>query len=149
SRGLVVQDIVNSLQQQNTEVASGQIGAPPAPGNVPFQYTLNVSGRLDDPAEFANIIVKTGSNGEITRVRDMARAELGANTYFQLFSLARKQAAVIAIFQSPGANALDVATAVNKRMAELAQKFPQGLVYGIPFDTTVFVKASINEVYAT
>src|SRR5262249_56604998 len=94
-------------------------------------------------------IVKTGSNGEITRVRDIGRVELGAKTYGQIFSLARKQAAGIAIFQSPGANALDVATAVNKRMAELAQKIPHGLVYCIPFDTTVFVKASINEVYAT
>jgi hydrophobic/amphiphilic exporter-1 (mainly G- bacteria), HAE1 family len=149
SRGLVVQDVIVALQQQNTEVASGQIGAPPAPGDVPFQYTLNVSGRLDDPAEFADIIVKTGSNGEITRVRDIGRVELGAKTYGQTFSLARKQAAGIAIFQSPGANALDVATAVKKRMVELAQKFPQGLAYSIPFDTTVFVKASINEVYST
>ena len=149
SRGLVVQDVINALQQQNTEVASGQIGAPPAPGNVPFQYTLNVSGRLDDPTEFANIIVKTGSNGEITRVRDIGRVELGAKTYGQTFSLARKQAAGIAIFQSPGANALNVATAVKKRMVELAEKFPQGLAYSIPFDTTVFVKASIDEVYLT
>jgi hydrophobic/amphiphilic exporter-1 (mainly G- bacteria), HAE1 family len=149
SRGLVVQDIVNSLQQQNTEVASGQIGAPPAPSNVPFQYTLNVSGRLNDPDEFANIIVKTGSNGEITRLRDIGHAELGAKTYGQIFSLDRKQAAGIAISQSPGANALDVATAVKKRMAELSRTFPQGLVYSIPFDITVFVKASIDEVYKT
>ena len=149
SRGLVVQDIVNSLQQQNTEVASGQIGAPPAPSNVPFQYTLNVSGRLNDPDEFANIIVKTGSNGEITRLRDIGHAELGAKTYGQIFSLDRKQAAGIAISQSPGANALDVATTVKKRMAELSRTFPQGLVYSIPFDITVFVKASIDEVYKT
>jgi len=149
ARGLVVQDIVNSLQQQNTEVASGQIGAPPTPSSVPFQYTLNVSGRLDDPVEFANIIVKTGSNGEITRVRDVGHVELGAKTYGQVFSLDRKQAAGIAIFQSPGANALDVATAVKKRMTELSQTFPQGLVYGVPFDITVFVKASIDEVYKT
>jgi HAE1 family hydrophobic/amphiphilic exporter-1 len=101
------------------------------------------SGRI------ANIIVKTGSNGEITRVRDIGHVELGAKTYGQVFSLDRKQAAGIAIFQSPGANALDVATAVKKRMTELSQTFPQGLVYGIPFDITVFVKASIDEVYKT
>ncbi len=149
ARGLVVQDVINSLQQQNTQVTSGQIGAPPAPDNVPFQYTLNVSGRLDDPGEFASIIVKTGSNGEITRVRDIGTVELGAQTYGQVFTLDRKPAAGLAIFQSPGANALNVATEVKKRMAELSRAFPQGLVYDIPFDTTVFVKASIDEVYKT
>jgi HAE1 family hydrophobic/amphiphilic exporter-1 len=149
ARGLVVQDIVNSLQQQNTQVTSGQIGAPPAPADVPFQYTLNVSGRLDDPEEFAGIVVKTGSSGQTTRIRDIGHVELGAQTYGQLFSLDGKQAAGIAIFQSPGANALNVATEVKKRMAELARTFPQGLIYGIPFDTTGFVKASIDEVYKT
>ncbi len=149
ARGLVVQDIVNALQQQNTEVTSGQIGAPPAPDNVPFQYTLNVSGRLDDVAEFSKIIVKTGSNGEITRVSDIGSVELGAQTYGQIFSLGGKQAAGIAIFQSPGANALDVASEVKKKMTQLAKAFPQGLAYDIPFDTTIFVKASIDEVYHT
>jgi HAE1 family hydrophobic/amphiphilic exporter-1 len=149
ARGLVVQDIVSALQQQNSEVTSGQIGAPPAPGNVPFQYTLNVSGRLDDVEEFSKIIVKTGSSGEITRIRDIGSVELGAQTYGQIFSLGGKQAAGIAIFQSPGANALDVATRVKKRMAELSKAFPQGLAYDIPFDTTIFVKASIDEVYHT
>jgi len=149
ARGLVVQDVINSLQQQNTQVTSGQIGAPPAPDNVPFQYTLNVAGRLDDPGEFAKIIVKTGANGQITRVRDIGTVELGAQTYGQVFTLDRKPAAGLAIFQAPGANALDVATEVKKRMAELSRAFPQGLVYDIPFDTTVFVKASIDEVYKT
>ncbi len=149
ARGLVVQDVINALQQQNTEVTSGQIGAPPAPADVPFQYTLNVSGRLDDPNEFANIIVKTGSNGEITRVRDIGAVGLGAQTYGQVFTFDRKPAAGLAIFQSPGANALDVATEVTKRMTQLARAFPQGLAYDIPFDTTVFVKASIDEVYKT
>jgi hydrophobic/amphiphilic exporter-1 (mainly G- bacteria), HAE1 family len=149
ARGLVVQDVINSLQQQNTQVTSGQIGAPPAPDNVPFQYTLNVAGRLDDPVQFAGIIVKTGSNGEITRVRDIGTVDLGAQTYGQVFTLDRKPSAGLAIFQSPGANALNVATEVKKRMAELSGKFPQGLAYGIPFDTTVFVKASIDEVYKT
>ncbi len=149
ARGLVVQDVVNALQQQNSQVTSGQIGAPPAPGSVPFQYTLNVSGQLADAEQFAGIIVKTGTNGQITRVRDIGRVELGAQTYGQVFSLDRKQAAGIAIFQSPGANALDVATEVKKRMAELSRTFPQGLAYDIPFDTTVFVKASIDEVYKT
>jgi HAE1 family hydrophobic/amphiphilic exporter-1 len=149
ARGLIVQDVINALQQQNLQVTAGQIGAPPAPGDVPFQYTLNVAGRLDDAAEFANVIVKTGANGEITRVRDIGQVELGAQTYGQVFNVNRKQAAGLAIFLSPGANALNVATEVKKRMGELAQAFPQGLAYDIPFDTTVFVKASIDEVYKT
>ena len=149
ARGLMVQDVINSLQQQNSQVTAGQIGAPPAPGQVPFQYTLNVEGRLDDPAQFANVIVKTGANGEITRVRDIGQVELGAQTYGQVFTLDGRPAAGLAIFQSPGANALNVATEVKQRMAELARAFPQGLVYDVPFDTTIFVKASIDEVYKT
>ena len=149
ARGLMVQDVINSLQQQNSQVTAGQIGAPPAPGQVPFQYTLNVAGRLDDPGQFANVIVKTGANGEITRVRDIGHVELGAQTYGQVFTLDGRQAAGLAVFQSPGANALNVATEVRQRMAELARAFPQGLVYEVPFDTTIFVKASIDEVYKT
>jgi HAE1 family hydrophobic/amphiphilic exporter-1 len=149
ARGLVVQDVINSLTQQNSEVTSGQIGMPPAPNDVSFQYTLNVLGRLDDPDEFAAVIVKTGSSGQITRVRDVGRVELGAQTYSQIFTLDGKPAAGVAIFQAPGANALAVAEEVKKRMKELSEAFPQGLVYAVPFDTTVFVKASIDEVYKT
>jgi HAE1 family hydrophobic/amphiphilic exporter-1 len=149
ARALIVQDVVNALQQQNTQVTAGQIGAPPAPGNVPFQYTLNVAGRLDDVTQFSNVIVKTGTNGEITRIRDIGHVGLGAQTYGQIFELDGKASAGLAIFLSPGANALDVATEVDKKMTELARAFPQGLTYSIPFDTTVFVKASIDEVYKT
>jgi len=149
ARGLIVQDVINSLTQQNSQVTSGQIGMPPAPNDVSFQYTLNVMGRLDDPAQFGAVIVKTGSSGQITRVRDVGRVELGAQTYSQIFTLDGKPAAGVAIFQSPGANALTVAAEVNKRMKELSAAFPQGLIYAIPFDTTVFVKASIDEVYKT
>jgi hydrophobic/amphiphilic exporter-1 (mainly G- bacteria), HAE1 family len=149
ARGLNVQDVVNSLQQQNTQVTAGQIGMPPGPDTVAFQYTVNVAGRLDDANQFANVIVKTGSSGEITRVRDIGRVELGAQTYGQIFGLDGKPAAGVAVFQAPGANALNVATEVKKRMTELAAAFPQGLVYTIPFDTTVFVNASIEEVYKT
>jgi HAE1 family hydrophobic/amphiphilic exporter-1 len=149
ARGLNVQDVINALQQQNTQVTAGQIGAPPAPGNVAFQYTLNVAGRLDDPAEFANVIVKTGANGEITRIRDIGHVALGAQTYGQIFQLDGKPAAGLAVFLAPGANALNVATEVKTRMAALSKTFPQGLAYDVPFDTTVFVKASIEEVYKT
>jgi len=149
ARNLNVQDVIGALQQQNSQVTAGQIGMPPAPNNVAFQYTLNVSGRLDNAVEFANVIVKTGAAGEITRVRDIGSVELGAQTYSQIFNYDGKPAAGLAVFQAPGANALNVAAEVKKRMAELSHGFPQGLVYDIPFDTTVFVKASIDEVYKT
>jgi hydrophobic/amphiphilic exporter-1 (mainly G- bacteria), HAE1 family len=149
ARGLVVQDVISAVQQQNAQVTAGQIGTPPGPDTVDFQYTLNVAGRLDDPAQFANIVVKTGTTGELTRVRDIGTVELGAQTYGQIFKLDNKPAAGLAVFLAPGANALDVATEVNARMKQLAGSFPQGLRYSIPFDTTVFVKASIDEVYKT
>ena len=101
------------------------------------------------PSQFEDIIVKTGNNGDVTRVRDVGRVELGAQTYGQMFSLNSKPAAGIGVFQSPGANALEVEQAVQKKMAELAASFPQGIKYDIPFDTTKFVSASIHEVYKT
>ncbi|MFN3657594.1 MAG: efflux RND transporter permease subunit [Pseudolabrys sp.] len=149
ARGLIVQDVVNALQQQNTQVTAGQIGMPPGPDSVSFQYTLNVAGRLDDPEQFKDVIVKTGSAGQITRIRDIGSVELGAQTYGQMFKLDGRQAAGLAIFQSPGANALNVASEVKKRMTELSRAFPQGLTYSVPFDTTIFVNASITEVYHT
>lgn len=149
SRGLMPQDVVQSVQQQSQQVTAGQVGMPPAPAGQAFQYTLNVNGRFDDVEQFANIIVKTGSNGDVTRLRDVGRVELGAQTYSQVFSLDRQAATGIGVFQSPGANALDVAGEVKKKMKELAAGFPQGINYDIPFDTTIFVRASINEVYKT
>ena len=149
ARGLTVSDVTNALKQQNVQVTAGQIGTPPSPADVAFQYTLNVAGRLDTPAQFANVVVKTGSNGQLTRVSDIGRVELGAQTYSQDFKLDDKAAAGLAIFLAPGANALNVANEVTKRMTALKKNFPPGLTYSIPFDTTVFVKASIDEVYKT
>jgi hydrophobic/amphiphilic exporter-1 (mainly G- bacteria), HAE1 family len=149
ARGLTPRDVINSLQQQSRQVTAGQIGAPPTASGQSFQYTLNIQGRLDDPEQFANVIVRTGSDGEVTRVEDVGRVELGAQTYGQVFSLDGRPAAGLAIFQSPQANALDVGNAVGARMRELAREFPQGLSYGIPFDTTKFIRASVNEVYKT
>jgi hydrophobic/amphiphilic exporter-1 (mainly G- bacteria), HAE1 family len=147
-RGLMPQDVINALQHQSSQVAAGQVGMPPAPAQ-PFQYTLNIAGRLNDPEQFENVIVKTGSAGDITRVRDVGRVELGAQTYSQSFALNGTPAAGIAIFQTPGANALDVQKEVSARMKTLARDFPPGLAYEIPFDTTRFVSASIKEVYKT
>src|SRR5271155_4978665 len=149
ARSLNAQDVVASLQSQSQEVAAGQIGAPPTPPGVDFQYTIELQGRLVDPDEFANVIVKTGDNGEITRLRDVGRVELGAQTYSQSFTLDGKPAAGIGIYQSPGANALDVEHAVKAKREDPGRQFPAGLVYTIPFDTSIFVNASIHEVYKT
>ena len=148
-RGLTTQDVIQALQQQSSQVTAGQIGMPPTPADQSFQYTLNVLGRLDDPQQFADVIVKTGSAGEITRVRDVGRVELGAQTYSQQVAKDGKPAAGIAIYLSPGANALSVATEVDKRMKVLAAEFPRGVAYSVPFDTTKFVEESIHEVYKT
>jgi hydrophobic/amphiphilic exporter-1 (mainly G- bacteria), HAE1 family len=148
-RGLMPQDVIQAIQQQSQQVTAGQVGAPPTPPGQAFQYTLNVNGRLDDASQFENIIVKTGSNGDVTRVRDVGSVELGAQTYSQIFSLNKQPAVGIGVFQSPGANALQVEQAVEKKMAELSRTFPQGIKYDTPFDTTKFVAASIKEVYKT
>jgi hydrophobic/amphiphilic exporter-1 (mainly G- bacteria), HAE1 family len=149
ARGLMPQDVIQSIQQQSQQVAAGQVGSPPTPPGQAFQYTLNVNGRLDDASQFEDIIVKTGNNGDVTRVRDVGSVELGAQTYSQIFSLNNQPATGIGVFQSPGANALQVEQAVEKKMTELARAFPEGIKYDTPFDTTKFVNASIHEVYKT
>jgi HAE1 family hydrophobic/amphiphilic exporter-1 len=149
ARGLDAQDVIQALQQQSEQVTAGQVGMPPAPATQSFQYTIDVSSRFDDPAQFANVVVKTGSNGDLTRLRDVGRVELGAQTYGQVFNLNGKPAAGLAIFQSPGANALEVATEVSAKMQTLAREFPPGVAYSIPFDTTLFVSQAIAEVYKT
>src|ERR1700757_3506693 len=148
-RALMPQDVISSIQQQSQQVTAGQVGMPPTPAGQAFQYTLNVNGRLDDTSQFEDIIVKTGNNGDVTRVRDVGSVELGAQTYSQMFSLNRRPATGIGVFQSPGANALEVEQAVEKKMRELAKAFPQGMKYDTPFDTTKFVQASVHEVYMT
>jgi len=151
ARGLIAKDVIQAIQQQSQQVTSGQTGSPPAPSDQAFQYTVNVEGRLTDPEQFAEIVVKTASqtDGGVTRVKDVARVELGAQTYAQSFRINGQPAAGIAISQAPDANALTVAGKVRTKMEELARGFPAGLSWSIPFDTTRFVTASINEVYQT
>jgi HAE1 family hydrophobic/amphiphilic exporter-1 len=149
ARGLMPQDVIQAIQQQSQQVTAGQVGMPPTPPRQAFQYTLNVNGRLDDTRQFEDIIVKTGNNGDFTRVRDVGWVELGAQTYSQAFSLNNKPSTGIGVFQSPGANALEVEAAVQKKMVELAKAFPQDIKHDTPFDTTKFVSASIHEVYKT
>jgi hydrophobic/amphiphilic exporter-1 (mainly G- bacteria), HAE1 family len=148
-RNLMPQDVINAIQQQSQQVTAGQIGMPPTPPGQTFQLTLNVNGRLDDKDQFEDIIVKIGNSGDVTRVRDVGWVELGAQIYSQMFSLNNKPATGIGVFQSPGANALEVERAVEKKMAALAKGFPQDIKYDTPFDTTKFVSESIKEVYKT
>jgi HAE1 family hydrophobic/amphiphilic exporter-1 len=151
ARGLTPEDVINVVQQQSQEVTAGQVGLPPVPKGQDFQYTINVNGRLNDAPDFENIIVKVDAQmgGRITRIRDIGRVELGAQTYSQSFMQNGHPAAGIGIFQLPEANAISVSQEVGKKMAELSKSFPQGLEYNVPFDTTKFVKASIDEVYVT
>ncbi|HXZ15441.1 MAG TPA: efflux RND transporter permease subunit [Roseiarcus sp.] len=151
ARSLTPLDVINAIQQQSQEVAAGQVGAPPAPKGQDFQYTLDLQGRLDEAAEFENLIVKVNSanGGQITRIRDIGRVELGAQTYSTTFNLDGRPAAGIAISLLPNANAIAVANEVKSKMDELAKSFPQGVSYLIPYDTTKFVRAAINEVYLT
>jgi HAE1 family hydrophobic/amphiphilic exporter-1 len=149
--GLTPSDVSNVIQQQSQDVSAGQVGMPPAPKGLDFQYTIDVVGRLSSPEEFSNIIVKTaqGNGGRIVRIKDIGRVELGAQTYAQTSQINGKPNSGIAIYQLPDANALDVANAVKAKMVELSKSFPPGLTYDVPFDTTRFVTASINEVFMT
>lgn len=154
-------DVLNAINGQNKDVAAGQTGAPPTDGSQQaLQMTVNVPGQLATPEEFGNIIIKSSntlpdesanaaSSAQIVRIRDVARVELGSSSYSQLAKLNNKATAAIGIFQLPGANALEVAQKVRETVAKMAKKFPPGMSYSIPFDTTVFVKESVNEVYKT
>ncbi len=149
--GLTPQDVIDVVKQQNQQVAAGQVGIPPVPKGQDFQYTVDIQGRLDDPAQFGNIVVKaaTGQGGRLVRLKDVARVEMGAQTYSQICQLNGRPAAGLAIFQTPDANALNVGDEVKAKMAALAKAFPAGLAYDVPFDTTGFVRASIGEVWVT
>ncbi|MDD4649530.1 MAG: multidrug efflux RND transporter permease subunit [Desulfoplanes sp.] len=149
SRGLTTTDVLNAINEQNVQVAAGQIGQPPAPQEQDFQYAITVKGRLADAAQFEQIIIKTLPGGAMVRLKDVARIELGAKTYDMSSQSNGVPTAAIGIFQQPGANALDVAKKVKSTLKELKTSFPQGLTYEIPFDTTEFVNASINEVVET
>jgi HAE1 family hydrophobic/amphiphilic exporter-1 len=149
--GLTPSAVSRVIQEQSQPVTAGQVGTPPAPKDQDFQFTVDIQGRLSTPEEFGNIIVKTaqGNGGRILRLKDIGRVELGAQTYSQTSKLNGKPNASIAIYQLPEANALNVANGVTAKMAELAKAFPAGLTYEVPFDTTKFVTASINEVFMT
>jgi multidrug efflux pump len=146
---LTASDVVQAIREQNIQVAAGTLGAPPSPNGAQFQLLIDTQGRLVETAEFESIIVKAGDNGQITRLGDVARVELGASTYALRSLLDNQPAAGIGIFQRPGSNALDISNQVRARMAELKDEFPQGVDYAIVYDPTTFVRASIKAVVKT
>src|SRR5438309_294485 len=149
SRNLTVDDMIRVLREQNVQVAAGQIGQPPVPTGQDFQYTLSTLGRLTEPEQFANIVLKTGSNGEVTYLRDVSRTELGAKSLDQLCRLDGRPSVGLGVFLLPGSNALDTADRVKAKMRELEARFPKGLRYAIYYDTTPFIRESVDEVFHT
>src|SRR5690349_951584 len=149
SRGMTAADVLKALQEQNVQVAAGRIGQPPAPAGIDFQYTVNTLGRLLDPEQFGQIVVKTGAHGEVTRLTDVGRVELGAKNYDVGSYLDGEESVTLAVFQLPGANALATAESVRAEMERLKGRFPEGMEYRVVYDTTVFVNESIHEVYKT
>lgn len=149
SRNLTAMDVVNAVRQQNQQVAAGSLGAQPSTIDNQFQVLLNVKGRLENIDEFNDIIVQVGDNGALTRLKDVARIELGQNTYALRALLNGNSAVAMPIFQRPGANAIELSNEVRDTMAKLSKKFPQGVSYEIAYDPTVFVRGSINAVIST
>jgi multidrug efflux pump len=140
-------DVVNAIREQNVQVAAGTIGQPPVPkGAAKFQLSINALGRLTNEKQFEDIVIKEGPNGEILRVRDVARVELAARDYSVDSNLTGKPAAAMLIFQLPGANALSVSDGVRAKMAELKKRFPPGVDFAIAYDPTVFVRESVEAV---
>ena len=147
SRNLTAGDIVNALREQNIQVAAGRVGQPPASDGIDFQYTLTTLGRLTDPDEFANIVVKTGNSGQPTRLGQVARLQLGAKNEDTTCTLDGKPSIGMAIYQMPGSNALETADRIRKKVAELESRFDKGMHSKIVYDTTPFVEESVREVF--
>jgi multidrug efflux pump len=149
SRNITATDVVNAIREQNRQVAAGQLGAPPSPSATSFQMSINTQGRLVTEEEFENIIVRAGENGEITRVKDIARVELGSSQYALRSLLNNQPAVAIPIFQRPGSNAIDISNEVRGEMELLKKSFPEGMDYSIVYDPTIFVRGSIEAVVHT
>jgi len=148
ARNLTASDVITAIREQNVQVAAGAIGAPPS-NQSQFQLQLNVKGRLSDEQQFRDIIIKTGAEGEIVRVGDVGRVEMGAQTYSMRSLLDNKDAVAIPIFQAPNSNALQLSNDVRAKMEELKKDFPAGVDYTIVYDPTVFVRQSIEAVIHT
>jgi hydrophobe/amphiphile efflux-1 (HAE1) family protein len=149
ARGLSAGDILRAIREQNVQVAAGVVGAPPMPEKVEYQLTVNARGRLVDEEEFGDIIIKSDADGQLTRLRDVARIELAAGGYTLRSLLDNQDAVAIAIFQAPGSNALELSSTVRATMRELGTRFPQGVESRIVYDPTINVRDGIREVIKT
>ena len=149
SRNMTAGDVVRAIREQNLQVAAGTIGQPPAPAGQDFQLTISTQGRLLDEGQFGEIIIKQGAQGQVTRVRDVARVELAARDYSIASQLSGKPAAALVIFQLPGSNAIETSDAVRAKLAELKKNFPPGVDYRVIYDTTLFARESIQAVVHT
>jgi multidrug efflux pump len=149
SLGMTPGDVVKALREQNVQIPAGNVGGQPSPTGLDYQMTVTTQGRLEDVGEFEDIVIKTGANGEVVRVKDVARVELGAKDYTVISRLDGKPAINIGIFQAPGSNALEISQNVRAEMERLKERFPPGVDYQIVYDTTMFVKEAINSVVHT
>jgi multidrug efflux pump len=149
ARNMTALEVVEAIREQNLQVAAGVIGAPPNLKKTDFQYTVITKGRLSEPKQFDDIIIKTGHDGQITRLRDVARIELGSKEYNAELLLDGQDSVGLAIFQLPGSNAIDTKKAVVLAMEKLKLRFPEGLDYVLSYDTVVFVEQSIKKVLTT
>src|SRR5271157_3822214 len=149
SRNLTVNDVIRVLREQNMQVAAGQVGQPPVPKGQDFQYTLSTLGRLVEAEQFADIVLKTGSDGEVTYLKDVSRTSLGARNQDTVGRLDGRPSPGVIVFLLPGSNALDTADGIKAKMRELETRFPRGLRYLIGYDTTPFIRESVNEVFHT
>ena len=149
SRNMTASDVVRAIREQNLQVAAGTIGQPPVPSGQDFQLTISTQGRLLDEQQFGDIIIKQGAQGQVTRIRDVARVELAARDYSVASQLSGKPASALVIFQLPGSNAIDTSDAVRAKLAELKKNFPPGIDYRVIYDTTLFARESIQAVVQT
>ncbi len=149
ARNLTASDVVSAIREQNVQVAAGVVGQQPAKQSADFQYTVSTSGRLMEAEQFAEIVIKQGKDGQVTRLKDVARIELGAKDYNSGLLLDGEPSVGLAIFQLPGSNALETRKAVLDTMEKLKPRFPQGLDYTLIYDTVVFVQQSIDAVLKT
>jgi multidrug efflux pump len=149
SRGLTASDVLRAVREQNIQVSAGQLGAEPMPNGSDFLTLINAQGRLGTTEEFGNVVIKSGADGEVVRLSDVARIELAAGDYSMRARLDGENAAAIGIFQAPGANALEIRDEVIRRMDEVSKRFPPGMEYKSIYDTTIFVRDSIKSVVTT
>ncbi|HSF43286.1 MAG TPA: multidrug efflux RND transporter permease subunit [Thermoanaerobaculia bacterium] len=149
ARRMTASDVLRALREQNVQVAAGVLGQPPGAGGAPFQVAVNAQGRLTDPEEFGQVVVKVGERGEIVRLKDVARIEMGANQYSLRSFLDNRPAVGIQIFQSPDSSAIAVSDSVRETLDRLKKGFPEGLEVRIAYDPTIFVRSSIRNVIGT